>query len=116
MPVTPDMIPDIIATNFSPEADVATKPKFNPGDRVTAKIMAKPTHTRLPRYLRGRTGVIDKHYGGFVFADTRAVLEGDYPQHLYSVRFDAADVWGEDAGAKEAIYADLYETYLEAGQ
>ncbi len=113
MPVTPDMIPGIIATNFSPKADVPAAPAFKAGDKVRARVMAKPTHTRLPRYLRGRVGTVVTHYGGFVFADTRAVLQGDHPQHLYCIRFEGSDVWGADAGPKDAIYADLYESYLE---
>ncbi|MBA5778511.1 nitrile hydratase subunit beta [Stappia sp. F7233] len=113
MPVTPDMIPGIIATNFSPMAEVADAPAFKVGDKVNTKIMAKPTHTRLPRYLRGRVGTVVTYYGGFVFADTRAILEGDHPQHLYCIRFEGSDIWGPDAGPKDVIYADLYESYLE---
>lgn len=113
MPVTPEMIPEIIGTNFSPMADVPEQPAFKVGERVRAKIMAKPTHTRLPRYLRGRVGTITTHYGGFVFADSRALLEGDNPQHLYCIRFEGADIWGPDCGPKDAIYAALYESYLE---
>jgi len=111
--VNPEDIPGIIATNFSPMAEVDTPPRFKVGDKVRAVLDAKPTHTRLPRYLRGRVGTIVKHYGGMVFADTRALKQGDNPQHIYSVRFEGADVWGKETGGNNTFYADMYESYIE---
>ncbi|MGH8259229.1 MAG: SH3-like domain-containing protein, partial [Steroidobacteraceae bacterium] len=71
-------------------------------------------HTRLPRYARGRRGVVQRHHGGFAFADTRAHGLGDRPQHLYNIRFEAAELWGTGT-AGDAVYLDLWESYLEAG-
>ena len=82
------------------------------GDRVRAVNRHPAGHTREPRYVRGRLGVIDEHYGAHVFPDRNAagVKEG---RHLYSVRFEASELWGEGAAAGSAVYVDLWEDYLE---
>jgi nitrile hydratase subunit beta len=96
----------------SVEVAIDAAPRFAVGDRVRA-INRHPTgHTREPRYVRGRTGVIHEHYGAHVFPDLSAEgrREG---RHLYSVRFEARDLWGEPA-RDGAVYVDLWEDYLEA--
>ena len=87
-------------------------PRFAVGDRVRALNRHPSGHTREPRYVRGRTGVIHDHYGAHVFPDRSAagVREG---RHLYSVRFEAGELWGESAAPAGAVYADLWEDYLE---
>jgi nitrile hydratase len=67
----------------------------------------------LPRYARGKAGTIALDHGAFVFADTSAYSLGDKPQHLYSVRFSARELWGEQAAPQDAVYLDLYDDYLE---
>lgn len=92
--------------------DVAAPPRFKTGDRVRTINRHPSTHTREPRYLRGREGTIHEHYGAQVFPDLSAqgVDEG---RHLYSVRFEASELWGESAATQSAVYADLWEPYLE---
>ena len=70
-------------------------------------------HTRLPRYARGKRGVIDTRRGFHVFPDTSAHGLGDQPQHVYSVRFDSRDLWGEAAESGQRVYLDLWESYLQ---
>ncbi|MBV8571038.1 MAG: nitrile hydratase subunit beta [Acidobacteriaceae bacterium] len=94
-----------------PEADA--KARFSVGDRVRARKSNPPGHTRLPRYVRGREGVVDRHRGVFVFPDTNAHFHGEDPQHLYSVRFRAQELWGESASPKDSVYLDLWDGYLE---
>ena len=88
-------------------------PRFQVGDRVKAKNLNPSGHTRLPRYVRGRVGVIDRSYGTFVYPDTNAHGGGEQPQPLYSVRFDAVELWGPSAPEKDSLYIDLWEDYLE---
>ncbi|MGH6896734.1 MAG: nitrile hydratase subunit beta [Geminicoccaceae bacterium] len=86
-------------------------PRFAVGDRVRA-INRHPTgHTREPRYVRGRAGVIHEHYGAHVFPDLSAEgrREG---RHLYSVRFEAKELWGDPAAPNGAVHVDLWEDYL----
>jgi nitrile hydratase len=54
--------------------------RFKPGDRVRAKNIHPATHTRLPRYVRGRVGVIESDHGCHVFPDTAAMERGENPQ------------------------------------
>ena len=91
--------------------DVA--PRFTAGDRVRARNIHPTGHTRTPRYVRGKSGVIDRDHGVFVFPDTNAVFAGKTPQHLYSVKFTAREVWGEDASPLDSVYLDMWDNYLE---
>jgi nitrile hydratase subunit beta len=95
------------------ERPVATAPRFKVGDPVRVKLATSPLHTRAPRYCRGRPGVIHALNGGHVFPDSNAAGHGEQPQHLYTVRFAARDLWGEQAAARDCVYADLFEPYLE---
>ena len=89
--------------------------RFAKGDRVRARNLNPSGHTRLPRYVRGKAGVIARDWGVFVFPDTNAHHAGLKPQHCYSVAFDARELWGKSAKAnsRERVYIDLWEDYLE---
>ena len=88
-----DMVATVLATGASCRIEAETPPRFQPGDKVMAKNINPPTHTRLPRYIRGKMGVVQAQHGGFAFADTRAHGLGEKPQHVYSVRFSAQELW-----------------------
>jgi nitrile hydratase beta subunit len=91
-----------------------TPARFAPGDRVVARNINPTGHTRLPRYARGRAGIVDRDHGVFVFADSHAMDQGPQPQHLYSVRFAARELWGLEAGKRDAVYVDLWDAHLDA--
>jgi nitrile hydratase beta subunit len=88
--------------------------KFRAGDLVRAKNIHPPTHTRLPRYVRGHVGIIERDHGCQVFPDSAATDAGENPQWLYTVVFDAAELWGPDADPTLKISVDAFEPYLEA--
>ena len=87
--------------------------KFAPGDRVIVRNFHPHGHTRAPRYIRCKPGIIDRDHGVFAFPDAHAHGKGPCPQHVYSVRFAARDVWGDDASPRDAIYIDLWDDYLD---
>lgn len=89
------------------------KARFKVGERVRARKMNPVGHTRLPRYARGREGTIFRHHGIFVFPDTNAHFLGEQPQHLYSVRFAARELWGDAASPRDSVYLDMWDSYLE---
>jgi nitrile hydratase len=89
-------------------------PRFQPGQRVRARNLNPTGHTRLPRYARGKTGIVDRVHGVFVFPDTNAHFRGESPQHVYSVRFEARELWGEGQTSPDSVYVDLWEDYLDA--
>lgn len=92
--------------------DTQVKPKFKPGEKVSVRNINTTGHTRAPRYARGKVGSIQVDHGVHIFADKNAhgTKEG---QHLYSVRFDANELWGEAATSKSAVYIDLWDDHLE---
>ncbi|WP_375789792.1 SH3-like domain-containing protein [Bradyrhizobium sp. Pha-3] len=92
---------------------VSAPARFRIGDRVRAKNIHPTTHTRLPRYVRGRPGIIERLCGCHVFPDTNALQQGEYPQWLYTVRFDARDLWGPEADQLLKVSVDAWEPYLE---
>lgn len=89
-------------------------PRFAVGDPVRPRNLHPSGHTRLPRYVRGRPGRVAGVRGGFVFPDRHALGEGECPQWLYNVRFEAAALWGGDTEPNAAVHLDLFESYLEA--
>jgi nitrile hydratase len=90
-------------------------PRFQPGDLVVTRLAHPGGHTRLPRYARGRRGVVDRLHGIHVFPDTNAHGLGEHPQPLYSVRFEARELWGEAADGNAVVHLDCWESYLAPG-
>ncbi|HJR21147.1 MAG TPA: nitrile hydratase subunit beta [Dongiaceae bacterium] len=95
------------------ERDLDERPRFAIGQRVLARNLQPTGHTRLPRYARGKTGSIVSHHGAHMLPDASAHGKGDMPQHLYSVRFAARALWGENAHPHDRVHLDLWESYLE---
>jgi nitrile hydratase subunit beta len=112
-PLTADKIPAMLATRINASRDVKVPPRFQAGQRVRARNMHPVGHTRLPRYVRAKLGTIDRDHGVFVFPDTNAHFLGEKPQHVYSVRFAARELWGQQAAPRDSVYVDLWDDYLE---
>ncbi len=88
-------------------------PLFQTGQRVRARNINPSGHTRLPRYARGKTGEVVRDHGVYAFPDTNAQYLGEKRQHVYSVRFAARELWGQAASARDFVYLDLWDNYLE---
>ena len=93
--------------------DAAGAPAFKAGDKVRARNFSPTGHTRLPRYARGRQGVVERCHGAHVFPDSHAHGAGEDPRPLYTVRFSARELWGPDAAERDSVSLDLWEPYLE---
>ena len=87
--------------------------RYKPGDRVRAKNIHPARHTRLPRYVRGHVGTVERVQGCHVFPDAAATGRGDNPQWLYTVCFDGRELWGPDADPAVKISIDAFEPYLD---
>jgi nitrile hydratase subunit beta len=111
--ITADAVGAMVGHGAPNNRDVPATPQFQKGQRVRARNLNPIGHTRLPRYARGKSGTIERDYGAFVFPDTNAHERGENPQRVYSVRFTARELWGEQAPAKDAVYVDMWESYLE---
>jgi nitrile hydratase len=92
----------------------AGAPRFVVGDAVRIRSRSSGRHTRLPGYVSGKRGVIAHARGGYVFPDTNAHGEGEQPKHLYTVRFAARELWGDEAEPGASVCLDLFEPYLDA--
>ncbi len=97
-------------------ADSGVPQRFQPGDRVRTLAQMGFGHTRLPRYARGKTGAIEGAWGAFIYADAHAAEYRTDPVHLYSVAFDARDLWGNEAADGDSVVLDLFEPYLMAAE
>jgi nitrile hydratase subunit beta len=93
--------------------DAARPARFGVGERVVAKNVHPTTHTRLPRYVRGHTGTVAIVHGCHVFPDSRAQGGGEDPQWLYTVLFEARELWGPEAEPSLTISIDAFEPYLD---
>jgi nitrile hydratase beta subunit len=112
-PLKASQIHDTEALGSSTKRNVQLAPRFQAGQRVRARVINPTGHTRLPRYARGKIGAIHLDHGVYVFPDTNAHFKGESPQHVYSVRFAARELWGEQANPQDAAYLDMWDDYLE---
>jgi nitrile hydratase len=111
--------PDVakaLRNRHAARCDDSVDAKFKAGDAVVVKNVNPLGHTRLPRYVRGRRGVVDRDHGVFIFPDAHAAGQGKKPQHVYAVRFTARELWGPDASPRDAVYVDLWDDYLDAAR
>jgi len=112
-PLTADKVAGMLAKGGPATRDVAVTPRFHKGDKVRARNIHRVGHTRLPRYARGKLGVILHDHGVHLLPDTNAHFEGENPQHLYTVRFAARELWGDTAAPRDCVHVDLWDVHLE---
>ncbi|CAN7447339.1 nitrile hydratase subunit beta [Pararhizobium sp. LjRoot238] len=111
--LTEDMVPGVLAKGGPCDRPVADAPLFAVGQQVRTRNFNPETHTRLPRYARAKTGVVEAVQGSFVFPDDNAHGKGENPQWVYTVVFDASEIWGEGADPSLTVSIDAWESYLE---
>ena len=112
-PFTAEKVPFLLRTGAGARRDVAVAARFQIGQRVRARNIHPDGHTRLPRYARGHAGTVHRDHGVYVFPDTNAHFLGEKPQHVYSVRFAARELWGDQASVRDSVFIDLWDDYLE---
>jgi nitrile hydratase len=111
-PIPEPALPGYVPTAKGSLRKVDSVPAFAVGERVRAKDISPPGHTRLPGYVRGHTGVVELIQPAAVLPDTNAHFQGENPQYVYSVRFGSRELWGADA-EPFAVTVELFESYLE---
>jgi nitrile hydratase len=113
----------VLARGFAPSSAtrergfaraLAAEPRFAVGSVVRARARTPGRHCRLPGYASGKRGVVAHVRGGYVFPDANAHGEGECPEPLYTVRFEARELWGDGAEPRASVHVDLFEPYLEA--
>jgi len=111
--LTAAQVPSMLRTGALASRDVRVGQRFQIGQRVRARNINPTGHTRLPRYARGKIGTVDRHHGVYVFPDTNASFLGENPQNVYSVRFAARELWGQQASPRDSVYIDMWDDYLD---
>lgn len=108
-----DNVAAVLAKGGPCDRRVEESARFAPGDRVRTRNFHPTGHTRLPRYARGKLGVVEAVREAYVFPDTNAHDKGENPQWVYTVVFDGREIWGEDADPTLTVSIDAWESYLE---
>ncbi len=103
----------VLARGSPTQRAASGPPRFAVGDRVRTRAGPVPHHTRLPGYARDKVGRVERLHGVHVFADEHAQGHGEQPRWLYSVAFDASELWGGDADPALRVSIDAWEPYLE---
>ena len=111
-PRTVERIRTQLRTQRHPEPEGAA-PRFSVGDAVLARNLNPPGHTRLPRYIRGKRGVIARVNGWYAIEDADVAGLGPNPQTVYTVRFAGGEVWGPTTEPHLSVYLELWEGHLE---
>lgn len=106
-------VPAAMARGGSTERTAVGSARFAVGDRVVARTMHPAGHTRLPRYARGKAGVVERVNGAHVLPDSNAHDGGESPEWLYTVSFTGTELWGPDADPSLMVSIDAWESYLE---
>jgi nitrile hydratase subunit beta len=110
--LAPEAVPAVLAKG-GPTERPGPEPAFRVGDRVRTRNHQPKGHTRLPGYARGHVGTVTALHGCHVYPDTNAHFEGEHPCPLYTIRFDAVELFGADADPTLSVSIDAWEPYLD---
>jgi nitrile hydratase len=105
----------VVRKGMAEQSEPDPAPRFHAGDMVVTRNWQPPGHTRLPGYARGHHGRIHTFHGVYILPDAHAHGRGRCPEPLYSVGFEAGELWGETAEPRQRVYIDLWESYLKPG-
>ena len=111
--LTPEIAREYISVTPKEERDIELAPQFNVGESVLGRNINPTTHTRMPRYTRGKMGIVERDRGIFNLPDSELSSGEPKPQHVYLVRFTGQELWGDAAPTNDSVYIDLWEDYLE---
>jgi nitrile hydratase beta subunit len=109
--LTADRVPSVLSSGRAADREPTGPARFAVGDRVRTRAGSVDHHTRLPGYVAGHVGTVERVHGAHVFPDTHAHGLGEQPQWLYTVVFDATDLW-DDAAPGQRVSVDAWESYL----
>jgi nitrile hydratase len=112
--IRPEAVAAAVFAGASTRAGQAVIPQtLAVGDKVRVLNNHPLHHTRVPQYIRGRTGRVIADHGVFNFPDTNSQDRGDCPQHCYTVEFESTEIWGDQADKTVTVTVDLWESYMQ---
>lgn len=104
----------VVPAGASAKRDLDKPARFQVGDMVRVDRNAPKGHSRRARYIRGAVGEVVMSHGVFIYPDTAGNGLGEDPEHVYTVRFSNAELWGaEHAEPNGSVYFDVWEPYIE---
>jgi hypothetical protein len=112
-PPTAEQILATVDRDVSERVETDVRPRFSIGDAVIARNEHPRGHTRMPRYVRGHAGTVVTLHGVHNFQDELPEGLEIGPQHLYTVAFDAQELWGARGHPKDTIHVELWEYHLD---
>lgn len=107
-----EAVPNVLAAG-GPTDRPGPAARFQLGDKVRTLNHQPAHHTRLPGYARGRVGKVITIHGAHVFPDTNAQFQGEQPAPLYTIRFEATELYGPDVDPTLSVSIEAWEPYLE---
>lgn len=88
-------------------------PRFKVGDSVTVLDIPQAGHTHLPLFIRAKVGLVERDLGLFIFPEAGDGGGQDTVQHVYSVRFEARDLWGAEASERHSLNFNIWDYNLD---
>jgi nitrile hydratase len=91
-------------------------PVFLPGQRVRVLERFPLGHYRVPLYLRGRAGVVERLVKPAIDNEEEGFgLNAGVKRYYYRIAVAMADIWpGYDVSKRDYLYIEVFETWLEA--
>jgi hypothetical protein len=94
--------------------------RFSAGDRVTIRDEQTLSHSRVPAYARGQTGVIERVLAEFVIPEDDAwgrLWKGGRRETLYRVQLHQDDTWPDYRGQPGDTHElEIFEHWLEPAE
>lgn len=90
--------------------------EFRPGDIVRVMARAPIGHYRVPTYLRGRTGVVERIIQPMLIDNEEEGFgrNAGVRRHYYRVAFSMSEVWsGYPGSLGDGLYIEVFESWLE---
>lgn len=90
-------------------------PMFRPGEQVRVVERFPLGHYRVPLYLRGKIGVVDRLVQPAVDNEEEGFgRNAGMKRHYYRISVPMTEIWHEYAGARQdRLYIEVFETWLE---
>lgn len=91
-------------------------PIFRPGAQVRVVERFPLGHYRVPLYLRGKTGIVERLVQPAVDNEEEGFgRNAGMKRHYYRIAVPMTEIWHEYAGARQdRLYIEVFETWLEA--
>lgn len=109
-----DFVNAVVPAGAPAKRDTDKAARFVVGDVIRVTDVSPYGHTRRARYVRGKVGTVVAHHGSFIYPDTAGNGLGENPEHVYTVRFTAEELWGTGIGDPNgSVHFDVWDPYIE---